>query len=122
MSALLKQIVVSLILAGLFGLVFLLRKPGPDDRSALSPQECLKRFGFYLSEESKRLGIDFTHQAPTLDARLNHIMPIVASMGAAVSVVDFDRDGWMDIYVINSGEGSKNALYRNKGDGTFEEV
>ena len=49
MSALLKQIVVSLILAGLFGLVFLLRKPGPDDRSALSPQECLKRFGFYQS-------------------------------------------------------------------------
>ncbi len=25
-------------------------------------------------------------------------MPQVASMGAAVSVVDFDRDGWQDIY------------------------
>ena len=34
-------------------------------------------------------------------------------MGAAVSVADFDRDGWPDIYVVNSSENSKNALYRN---------
>src|SRR5437660_885036 len=43
-------------------------------------------------------------------------------MGAAVSIVDFDADGWPDIYVTNSGEGSKNALYRNLGDGTFKDV
>ena len=49
-------------------------------------------------------------------------MPQVASMGAAVSVVDFDRDGWHDLYVTNSGEGSQNRLYRNRGDGTFEDV
>ena len=42
-------------------------------------------------------------------------------MGAAVSVVDFDRDGWQDIYT-NSGEGSQNRLYRNLGDGTFRDV
>jgi enediyne biosynthesis protein E4 len=33
-----------------------------------------------------------------------------------------DRDGHPDIYVTNSGEGSKNRLFRNLGDGTFEEV
>ena len=49
-------------------------------------------------------------------------MPEVASMGASVSIVDFDRDGWPDIYVTNSKEGSKNALYRNKHDGTFKDV
>ena len=43
-------------------------------------------------------------------------------MGAAVAVVDFDRDGWQDFYVTNSGEGSLNRLYRNKGDGTFADV
>jgi len=43
-------------------------------------------------------------------------------MGAAVSIADFDHDGWQDIYVTNSGEGSKNALYRNLGDGTFKDV
>ena len=49
-------------------------------------------------------------------------MPQVASMGAAVSIVDFDRDGWPDIYVTNSAEGSRNALYRNLHDGTFKDV
>ena len=62
------------------------------------------------------------HQAPELDPRLNHIMPQVASMGASVSIVDFDHDGWPDIYVTTSKEGAKNALYRNQHDGTFKDV
>ena len=49
-------------------------------------------------------------------------MPQVASMGAAVAVVDVDADGHPDLYVTNSAEGSKNRLYRNRGDGTFEDV
>jgi enediyne biosynthesis protein E4 len=81
-----------------------------------------RRFGFRLQESAKALGIDFVHQGPTFDARLAHIMPQVASTGAAVSIVDIDRDGWSDIYVTNSGEGSLNELYRNKGDGTFEDI
>jgi hypothetical protein len=80
------------------------------------------RFGFRLEEFAKQVGIDFVHLGPTFDARLEHIMPQVASTGAAVAVVDFDRDGWQDLYVTNSGEASLNALYRNKGDGTFEDV
>jgi hypothetical protein len=63
-----------------------------------------------------------THEAPTLDAKLQHIMPQVASMGAAVSVADVDRDGHADLYLTNSREGSRNRLYRNRGDGTFEDV
>jgi enediyne biosynthesis protein E4 len=80
------------------------------------------RFGFRLQEVSKQVGIDFTHQAPTFDARLDHIMPQVAAMGASVTVTDFDRDGWQDVYVTNSGEDSLNRLYRNRGDGTFVDV
>jgi len=80
------------------------------------------RFGFRLEESAKALGVDFVHQGPTFDARLTHIMPQVASMGAAVAVADFDRDGWQDFYVTNSAEGSLNRLYRNKGDGTFGDV
>jgi len=80
------------------------------------------RFGFGLEESAKALGVDFVHQGPTFDARLTHIMPQVASMGAAVAVADFDRDGWQDFYVTNSAEGSLNRLYRNKGDGTFGDV
>jgi hypothetical protein len=82
----------------------------------------LANHGFYLTEVSHAAGIDFVHQEPTLDPKLQSIMPEVASMGASVSIVDFDRDGWPDIYVTNSAEGSKNHLYRNMHDGTFKDV
>jgi hypothetical protein len=88
----------------------------------LDANAALARHGFYLQDVSRAAGINFVHQAPTLDAKLDGIMPQVASMGASVSIVDFDRDGWPDIYVTNSKEGSKNALYRNMHDGTFKDV
>src|SRR5215813_9408782 len=90
--------------------------------NALGTSAALSRYGFHLEEVAKASGVNFTHQAPTLDHRLDHIMPQVASMGAAVSVVDFNRDGWADLYVTNSGEGSKNALFKNNGDGSFTDV
>ena len=81
-----------------------------------------ERYGFYLKEVGKQVGIDFVHEAPVLDAKLDHIMPIIASMGAAVSVVDYDRDGWQDLYVTSSRKGSLNRLYRNLGGMGFEDV
>ena len=91
-------------------------------KTRLDTKTALARHGFVLKEVSHAAGIDFVHQAPTLDAKLEHIMPEVASMGASVSIVDFDRDGWPDIYVTNSAFGSKNSLYRNQHDGTFRDV
>ncbi|AJF05727.1 CRTAC1 family protein [Geoalkalibacter subterraneus] len=38
------------------------------------------------------------------------------------SMVDFDNDGYLDIYCANYGVGAKNVLYRNNGDGTFSDV
>jgi hypothetical protein len=40
--------------------------------------------------------------------------------GSGVAVADFDGDGHDDVYLCN--ELGKNVLYRNKGDGTFEDV
>src|SRR5580658_2258209 len=92
------------------------------DRSKIDAKTALARHGFYLEEVSHAAGINFVHQSPKLDPKLDPIMPEVASMGASVSIVDFDRDGWPDIYVTNSAIGSKNALYRNMHDGTFKDV
>jgi hypothetical protein len=89
---------------------------------ASSSSGALARYGFRLNEVSRQIGIDAIHQAPTFDQQFQHIMPQVAAMGAAVAVADFDRDGWQDFYVTNSGEGSRNHLYRNLGDGTFRDV
>ena len=51
-------------------------------------------------------------------------------MGSGVAVIDFDRDGHPDLFFVNSrawpGDPTANratpALYRNRGDGTFEDV
>ena len=93
-----------------------------SDKSKGDSKTALARHGFYLEEVSHAAGINFVHQSPKLDPKLDSIMPEVASMGASVSIVDFDRDGWPDIYVTNSAIGSKNALYRNLHDGTFKDV
>ena len=50
--------------------------------------------------------------------------------GAGCAFLDYDNDGWMDIYLVNSGECDffapssplSNALYRNNRDGTFTDV
>jgi hypothetical protein len=52
------------------------------------------------------------------------------TVGAGCACVDYDNDGWMDIYLVNSGpcdfyEPSpplRNALYHNNRDGTFTDV
>ena len=56
---------------------------------------------------------------------------IVESMNGGVALFDFDGDGRLDIYLVNSysveaalakRQRPPAALYRNRGDGTFEEV
>ena len=111
---------LALVFVGLLATPLALRRL----RQQASPPgaDALNQYGFPLTESSKVAGLDFQHEAPTLDPKLAHIMPQVASMGAAVAVVDYDGDDRPDLYVTNSKEGSKNRLYRNRGDGTFEDV
>lgn len=85
-------------------------------------EEALRRYGFALHDVARDCGVDFQHEAATLDQKLSHIMPIVSAMGAAVTVLDYDADGWLDLYAVTSKEGGQNALYRNQQDGTFQDV
>src|SRR5687768_14850820 len=80
------------------------------------------RPGFVLRDETANAGIRFVHRRPTFDPKIASIEPHVAALGASVSVADFDGDGTPDLYFTNSRFGAPNALYRNRGDGTFVEV
>src|SRR5215212_4496322 len=91
------------------------RGPSQTSADALHP-------GFVLRDETSAAGIRFVHHRPTFDAKIAAIEPHVAALGASVSVTDFDNDGLADLYFTNSRFGERNALYRNRGDGTFEDV
>jgi enediyne biosynthesis protein E4 len=121
----LARTLVVVFFVGLLATPYLVRRFSPDGKATGAQPDrpaALARYDFYLQEVSHAAGIDFVHQAPTLDSKLASIMPEVSSMGAAVSIVDFDRDGWPDIYVTNSAIGSRNHLYHNNHDGTFTDV
>ncbi|MGA5691402.1 CRTAC1 family protein [Cytobacillus pseudoceanisediminis] len=77
--------------------------------------------GFEFKEMTKS-NIEFVHEKPTFDEKLENIMPWMSSTGAAVATADFNQDGYMDLYFVNSKKGSLNALYKNNGDGTFTNV
>jgi len=74
-----------------------------------------------LSEVSQASGIDFVHQEATLDPKIANIAPHIAALGACVSVADFNNDNNPDLYFTTSRFGANNALYLNKGDGTFHD-
>jgi enediyne biosynthesis protein E4 len=119
------RVFLDIVFIGLLAIPLVVRQVSARREAAqakLDESQALARYGFHLQEVSQLAGVHFIHQAPTLDAKLNHIMPEVASMGASVSVADFDRDGWPDFYVTNSAVGSLNHLYRNLHDGTFQDV
>ncbi len=85
--------------------------------------------GDWFEDVTARAGVRFVHQLCD-----DHIANIIQSNGAGGAVLDFDRDGWMDLYFVNTGplEGVTrlaagtvrlpNRLYRNRGDGSFEDV
>jgi hypothetical protein len=58
----------------------------------------------------------------------NYYLP--ETTGAGCAFFDYDNDGWMDIYLVNSGKCDfyephpplRNALYRNNRDGTFTDI
>jgi hypothetical protein len=70
-------------------------------------------------------GITWVHENAMSPQRY---LPETMSPGCAF--LDYDNDGWMDIYLVNSGpcdfyrpaQPLRNALYRNNRDGTFTDV
>src|SRR6516225_24292 len=82
-----------------------------------------------FEDVTSKAGINFVNQY--CDSRIANILE---SNGAGGVWLDYDGDGWMDLYLVNSGPlagvthqpagtvREPNRLYRNRGDGTFEDV
>src|SRR5437588_205761 len=72
-------------------------------------------------------GIDWLHENAMSPSRY-----LPEALGPGVAFLDFDNDGWMDIFLVNSGPSDfstppaskpvRNALYKNNRDGSFTDV
>src|ERR1700723_3524662 len=79
----------------------------------------------FQSVPSTQSGITWTHSN---GRSASYYLP--ETTGAGCAFLDFDNDGWMDIFLVNSGpcdfftppKPLRNALYRNNRDGTFTDV
>jgi enediyne biosynthesis protein E4 len=77
-----------------------------------------------LEDITDKAGIKFEHSSAPENKY------IVESMSGGVILLDYDRDGWLDIYFTNAptvqmaanGEKARSALYHNNHDGTFTDV
>jgi len=80
---------------------------------------------FFEEVPPEASGIHWSHVAG-----LSSSMYVPETIGPGGAFLDYDGDGWMDIYVVNSGpcdfytppKPLRNALYRNNRDGTFTDV
>ena len=98
--------------------------PNAPPPPGVQSRECKGRTVPQLTDVTKKAGIKFEHlSAP--DKKY-----IVESMPGGVIVIDYDRDGWPDIYFTNAptvGQAlakviPRGELYHNNRDGTFTDV
>lgn len=90
------------------------------EAAAANPQAALPQ----LVDITKSTGIHFNHLSSPEQKY------IVESMSGGVAILDYDRDGWPDIFFTNApsvemalaGKKARSALYHNNHDGTFTDV
>ena len=80
--------------------------------------------GFRFTDVTNAAGIHFQHNSGAYGGKL-----LPETMGSGCAFLDYDRDGWQDILLVNGmdWEGHKGAptalkLYRNNRNGTFTDV
>jgi hypothetical protein len=95
--------------------------PPPPGAKAV---KCANREIPQFTDITEKSGIKFNH-ASASDNRY-----VIESMSGGVLLIDYDRDGYPDIYFTNAptvdmaikGQTAPGALYRNNRDGTFTDV
>ena len=79
----------------------------------------------FLEIPSATSGLNWVHNNAMSDERY-----LPETLGPGCAFLDYDNDGWLDIYMVNSGpcdfwkppKAIRNALYKNNRDGTFSDV
>jgi hypothetical protein len=104
---------------------FLRLLPGSVVSSMLAAADAAGPAPFFEEIAPAASGISWKHVAG-----LSAEMYLPETIGPGCAFLDYDNDGWMDIYLVNSGPCDfysppaplRNALYRNNRNGTFTDV
>lgn len=98
--------------------------PGQSKQPAKSATQAAAPASITFTDITAKAGIRFTHNTGGFGKKF-----LPETMGAGVAFIDYDGDGWQDIFFVNSSDfpGHKRrtttpALYRNNRDGTFTDV
>ncbi len=70
-----------------------------------------------FADVTAKAGINFVHKSGASPDKY-----MVETFGSGVAWIDYDNDGFPDVYFINGAPGTANALYHNDKDGTFTDV
>ncbi len=104
---------------------------------ALLAGVCASIVGFAPAPQRRDLGFRFTNSghdagltARTVNGGQGTNTYLLETTGTGVAALDYDDDGWPDIFLVNGsvlegfpkGQEPTNHLYRNRRNGTFEDV
>src|SRR5688572_16557845 len=70
-----------------------------------------------FADVTARSGITFVHKSGASPEKY-----MVETFGSGVAWIDYDNDGYQDLYFVNGAPGTANALYHNERNGAFREV
>jgi hypothetical protein len=94
----------------------------PAAAPAAVPRPAAKDVVF--TDVTRAAGIEFVHTSGAFGRKY-----LPETMGAGLAFLDYDGDGRQDLFFVNGAEwpekrrkATTQALYRNRGDGTFEDV
>jgi enediyne biosynthesis protein E4 len=83
-----------------------------------------RRFGAFFTDIAKEAGLI----QPVIYGEPDHKDYILETVGCGCAFLDYDNDGWMDIFILNGSrlrgvpQDTTSRLYRNNRDGTFTDV
>lgn len=110
--------VVVFIMVGVLARLIFEAHPRPPLQARTSPAT------MPFEDATRRAGLEFTHDPGEMGELF-----IAETMGGGVGLIDYDGDGWLDVYFINgcrlpseASAAGRNRLYRNNRDGTFVDV